>query len=61
MAGVAGMGFVGRLLWVARRAPSARSGTPSVVALNPATLTVVHTVALPQQPGWDPAGSRMRG
>jgi hypothetical protein len=55
MTQVAGMGLGGGLLWVARRAPSPRGGTPSVVALNPATLAVVHTVALPQQPGWGPS------
>ncbi len=55
VAGVAGMGFGGGLLWVIRHPPSSHGAAPSLLALNPATLAIVHTVALPQQPGWGPS------
>jgi hypothetical protein len=52
VAGVTAMGFGGGLLWAAERSPSPRSGRSALLALNPVTLAVVHTVAVPQPPGW---------
>jgi hypothetical protein len=49
------MGFGSGLLWVIRRPQSPHGTAPSLLALNPATLAIVHAVALPQQPGWGPS------
>src|SRR6266567_1244378 len=49
---VAAMAVAGRLLWVVRLARSPRGAPPPLLALNLDTLTVEHSVALPDQPGW---------
>jgi hypothetical protein len=46
------MGFGGGLLWATQRGPSPRPGRAMLLALDPVTLAVVHTVALPQPPSW---------
>jgi len=57
----AALGFGAGLLWVAQRTRSRRRGQPSLLALNPVTLAVVHTVALPQPPGWSLSGIAYAG
>jgi hypothetical protein len=46
------IGFGGGLLWAAERSPSPGRGRPVLLALNPVTLAVVRTVALPEPPSW---------
>ncbi len=57
----AAMGFGAGLLWVAQRTQSRHRGQPSLLALNPVTLAAVHTVALPQPPGWSLSGIAYAG
>jgi hypothetical protein len=55
------MGFGGGLLWTAGRSPSPRPGRPMLLALDPVTLAVVHTVTVPQPPGWGLSGIAYAG
>jgi hypothetical protein len=61
VAGVTAMAFGGGLLWAAERSPAPRRGRPALVALNPVTLAVVHTVAVPQPLGWGLSGIAYAG
>ena len=44
-----------------RAQPIPRRGRPALLALNPVTLAVVHTVAVPQPPSWGLSGIAYAG
>jgi len=52
VSGVIALAFGGGMLWVVRQAQVPHPPPLPVLALDPATLAITHSVALPGRPGW---------
>jgi neocarzinostatin family protein len=52
VSGVIALAFGGGMLWVVRQAQAPHPPPLPVLALDPATLAIRHSVALPGRPGW---------